>query len=70
MKTLSPLAENLKSKYPQDFQDGAIAQHKIEQGLHAGNRANAIWHLVNHHGENKLSLNDLAFWFGQEFGTI
>ena len=67
--TMTPLAERLMAEFPQDFQEGADAQDRIEQGLDAGERAKAIWDFVDKNGENELSPKDFAFWIGQANGT-
>jgi hypothetical protein len=68
--TMTPLAERLMAEFPQDFQAGADAQDKIEQGLDAGERAKAIWATVESGSEDALSPKDFAFWIGQANGTI
>jgi hypothetical protein len=68
--TMTPLAERLMAEFPQDFQAGADAQDKIEQGLDGGERAKAIWDFVDENGENELQPKDFAFWIGQANGTV
>jgi len=68
--TMTPLAERLMAEFPQDFQEGADAQDKIEQGLDAGERARAIWTIVENGTEDALSPKDFAFWIGQANGTV
>jgi hypothetical protein len=58
------------AEFPQDFQEGADAQDKIEQGLDGGERAKAIWEIVEQGTEDALSPKDFAFWIGQANGTI
>jgi hypothetical protein len=67
---MTPLAERLLAEFPQDFQEGADAQDKIEQGLDGGERAKAIWEIVEQGTEYALSPKDFAFWIGQANGTI
>jgi hypothetical protein len=68
--TMTPLAERLMAEFPQDFQEGADAQDKIEQGMDGGERAKAIWAFVEENTEDALSPKDFAFWIGQGYGTI
>jgi len=68
--TMTPLAERLLAEFPEDFQAGADAQDKIEQGMDGGERAKAIWAIVEENTEDALSPKDFAFWIGQNYGTI
>lgn len=68
--TMTPLAERLMAEFPQDFQEGAEAQDKIEQGMDGGERAKAIWAIVEQESEDALSPKDFAFWIGQANGTV
>lgn len=68
--TMTPLAERLMAEFPQDFQEGADAQDRIEQGLDGGERAKAIWTIVEQGTEDALSPKDFAFWIGQANGTV
>ena len=68
--TMTPLAERLMAEFPLDFQQGADAQDRIEQGLDGGERAKTIWAIVEQGTEDALSPKDFAFWIGQANGTI
>jgi hypothetical protein len=68
--TMTPLAERLMAEFPLDFQEGADAQDKIEQGLDGGERAKTIWAIVEEGTEDALSPKDFAFWIGQANGTV
>ena len=68
--TMTPLAEQLIAEFPQDFQEGADAQDRIEQGMDGGERAKTIWAIVEQESEDALSPKDFAFWIGQANGTV